>query len=325
MNMATILITIMWVYVAVYLVIMVRDTVKHRGEAVKMEKGNFRYNILISFVANFFDTLGIGSFAIATSAWKFKRSMSDDLIPGTLNTAFAIPMCIEATIFMKKVDVAPLTLVLMIGASMVGSVVGARIVSHLDIKKIRFGMGIALLAVAAITLCKINAIGPFGMIGTANGLTGMKLVIGVVASLILGGLMTIGIGFYAPCMALVLLLGMSADMAFPIMMGASAYLCLSSGITFMKEGKYERTSSLPMTIIGCVAVIIAGSIVTSLPLKALTYLVCAVMVICSVTFLKDSRKKKAGMSTQSEELSNQPSADDDKSMHQMAIGAEAVQ
>lgn len=114
--MAMILIAVMWVYIAVYLVIMIRDTVKHKDQSGKK---NLKYNILISFVANFFDTLGIGSFAIATSAWKFKRSMPDDLIPGTLNTAFAIPMCLEATIFLRKVDVAPLTLVTMIGASMV--------------------------------------------------------------------------------------------------------------------------------------------------------------------------------------------------------------
>ena len=287
MNIAIILITVMWVFIAVYLVIMVRDVISHKGE---LDKSHLKYNVVVSLIANFFDTLGIGSFAIATAAWKFKKSMSDDLIPGTLNAAFAIPMCLEATIFLKKVEVAPLTLVLMIGASMLGSVVGAKIVSKLDITKIRFAMGVALLVVVAITLCKINAIGPFGLIGTARGLFGIKLVIAVVVSLICGGLMTIGIGFYAPCMALVLILGMSADVAYPIMMGASGYMCLSCGITFIKEGKYQRTASLPMIISGCIGVAIAGTIVTNLPIKAITYMVCVVMVICSCMFFKDARK-----------------------------------
>lgn len=287
MNLASILITVMWVFIAVYLVIMIRDVISHKDE---LDKSNLKYNVLISLIANFFDTLGIGSFAIATAAWKFKGSMSDDLIPGTLNAAFAIPMCLEATIFLKKVEVDPLTLILMIGASMLGSVVGAKIVSGLDIAKIRAFMGAALLIVAVITLCKINAIGPFGLVGTARGLSGAKLVIAVIVSLIFGGLMTIGIGFYAPCMALVLLLGMSADVAYPIMMGASGYMCLSCGITFIKEGKYQRTASLPMIISGCIGVAIAGTIVVNLPIKVITYLVCVVMVVCSCTFFKDARK-----------------------------------
>ena len=82
------------------------------------------YNAFVSMVANFFDTLGIGSYAIATSAWKFNKAMPDDLIPGTLNVAFGVPICVEATITMTKIDVEPLTLVLMIGSAIIGSVSG---------------------------------------------------------------------------------------------------------------------------------------------------------------------------------------------------------
>mgnify|MGYP000352730192 FL=1 len=161
----------------------------------------------------------------------------------------------------------------------------------MDIMKIRVVMGVALLIVAAITLCKINGVGPFGLIGTARGLTGALLVIGVIANFILGVLMTAGIGLYAPCMALVLLLGMSADVAFPIMMGSCAFLCPACGITFIKEGKYQRAMTIPMIITGSIGVLIAGFIVTSLPLTLLTYLVCVVMVICAILFFHDARKQ----------------------------------
>ena len=103
--------------------------------------------------------------------------------------------------------------------------------------------------------------------------------------------MTAGIGLYAPCMALVLLLGMSADIAFPVMMGSCAYLMPSAGITFVKEGKYDRASAIPMLILGVIGVLIAGFIVTSLPLTLLTYLVCIVMVICALMFFHDARKQ----------------------------------
>ena len=288
MSAATILLIIMWLFAAVFFVVLAKDVMAHKDE---LDRSKMGYNSLISAIANFFDTLGIGSYAIATSAWKFNKSISDDLIPGTLNVAFGIPICVEATITMTRIDVDPLTLVLMIASAIVGSIIGAKIISKMDIMKIRVVMGVALLIVAAITLCKINGVGPFGLIGTARGLTGALLVIGVIANFILGVLMTAGIGLYAPCMALVLLLGMSADVAFPIMMGSCAFLCPACGITFIKEGKYQRAMTIPMIITGSIGVLIAGFIVTSLPLTLLTYLVCVVMVICALLFFHDARKQ----------------------------------
>ncbi len=288
MSAATILLIIMWVFAAVFFVVLVKDVVAHKDE---LDKSKMGYNVIVSMIANFFDTLGIGSYAIATSAWKFNKAVDDDLIPGTLNVAFGIPICVEATIFIQRIDMDPLTLVLMIAASIVGSVIGARIISRLDIMKIRVVMGVALILVAAITLCKINEVGPFGILGTARGLTGGLLAVGVIANFILGILMTAGIGLYAPCMAIVLLLGMSADVAFPVMMGSCAYLCPACGITFIKEGKYNRASTIPMIISGAIGVLIAGFIVTALPLTVLTYLVCVVMVICAVMFFHDAKKR----------------------------------
>ncbi len=288
MSASTILLIIMWAFAAVFFVVLAKDVIAHKNE---LDKSKMGYNVLVSAVANFFDTLGIGSYAIATSAWKFNKAVSDDLIPGTLNVAFGIPICVEATITMTRIDVDPLTLVLMIAAAIIGSVIGAKLISKMDIMKIRVVMGVALLIVAAITLCKINAIGPFGMIGTARGLSGAMLAIGVIANFILGVLMTAGIGLYAPCMALVLLLGMSADVAFPIMMGSCAFLCPACGITFIKEGKYQRAATIPMIISGSIGVLIAGFIVTSLPLTLLTYLVCVVMIICALLFFHDARSQ----------------------------------
>lgn len=291
MSIATILLVVLWAYTVFFLVILIKDIFKHKGESKTENIVTVIINSIISLIANFFDTLGIGSFAIATSAWKFTNSISDDLIPGTLNVVFAVPVITEATIFIQRIDMDPLTLVLMIVSSAIGATIGAKIMSKLDIMKIRLVLGIALIIVAIITICKINAIGPFGIIGSARGLTGGMLVVGVVVNFFLGALMTAGIGLYAPCMALVLLLGMSADIAFPVMMGSCAYLMPSAGITFVKEGKYDRGAAIPMLILGVIGVLIAGFIVTSLPLTLLTYLVCVVMIICALMFFNDARKQ----------------------------------
>ena len=66
--------------------------------------------IAIGFVTNFFDTLGIGSFATTTSLFKFLRFVPDERIPGTLNVGHALPTIVEAAIFIVIVAVEPPTL-----------------------------------------------------------------------------------------------------------------------------------------------------------------------------------------------------------------------
>lgn len=289
MKPVSILLLGLCIYAAIFFVILLKDIFTHRKN---LPKGKTTQNILISLFANFFDTLGIGSFAIATTAWKFTKSNSDELIPGTLNVAFTIPTVTEAVIFIRKIEMDIPTLVLMIAAAVIGAAAGARIISRFSITKIRMIMGFSLLFVAAVTLCKINAIGPFGIIGTAKRLDGKLLVCGIIGNLFLGSLMPAGIGLYAPCMALVLFLGMSAEAAFPVMMGSCGFLMPSAGITFIKEGKYHRAAVIPMSLAGVAGVLAANSFIAALPLTLLTYLACAVMIICSATFFHDAWKNR---------------------------------
>ena len=97
--------------------------------------------------------------------------------------------------------------------------------------------------------CKLMEVGPFGAAGTATGLTGIKLVLGIVINFFLGALMTIGVGLYAPCMAMIGALGMNIKSAFPIMMGSCAFLMPSCGIKFIKEGKYDRKASVMLVVL----------------------------------------------------------------------------
>lgn len=287
MSIAKILVWVLIIWTAVFGVYYVKDVLKHKEDFKDVK---YIPTIIIGVLANFFDTLGIGSYATSTTAFKFTKSCPDELIPGTLNVAYAIPVVVEAVVFIQKVTVDPLTLVLMIGSAILGAVIGASVVSKWDLKKVRIALGAALIALAIVMVCKLLGVGPFGIVGTATSLTGVKLVIGVVANFVLGALMIVGLGLYAPCMALVLLLGMSADVAFPIMMGSCAFLMPSAGIKFVKEGKYNRASSLVLTVTGVIGVLIACFIITSLPLTVLTWIVTAVMIICAVIFFKDAAK-----------------------------------
>jgi uncharacterized membrane protein YfcA len=244
----------------------------------------------IGFVTNLFDTLGIGSFATTTSFYKFTKMVDDRVIPGTLNVGHCLPVIVQALIFITVVEVAPLTLASMMVAATLGAVIGAGVVAKMPVNKIRIGLGAALLLVAVAMLAGILKIMPSG--GEAFGLAGWKFVIAVAVVFILGALQTIGIGLYAPCMALVYALGMHPRAAYPIMMGACALLMPWCSLRFIKEASYDPKAAFGLTILGVVGVLIAAYIVKSLPLAVLKWVVVVVILYTSVMMFRSVKKKK---------------------------------
>ena len=241
------------------------------------------------FITNFFDTLGIGSFAQQTAIFKFFKLVDDRLIPGTMNVGNTIATVTQAFIFMTSVKVDPITLVSMSTAAPIGALLGAGVVAKMSRRKIQIGMGTGLLVVALIILAGLLNLMPLG--GEAIGLNGWKLVLVIVMSLIFGALQTIGVGFYAPCMAMVYALGMHPATAFPIMMTATAMLMAAGGARFVKENAYDRKAAIALTVAGIVGVFIAAFIVKSLPLIVLKWVVCVVVLYTSVWMFISARQK----------------------------------
>ncbi|WP_434798542.1 sulfite exporter TauE/SafE family protein [Terrisporobacter vanillatitrophus] len=243
----------------------------------------------LGFVSNFFDTLGIGSFAIIVAANKFfKVGIKDRELPGFLNVGCCLPVMCEAFIFTTVIEVDPLTLFSMLIAAAVGSYIGAGIIAKMDESKIQLIMGLALLATAVLMFCSKMGYMPGG--GDAIGLSGVKLVIGVVGNAVLGALMTAGVGLFAPCMALTYFLGLSPQVTFPIMMGSCAMLQPVSSVKFIKEGAYPRKSSLILGLSGAVGVFIAAFIVKSLPIDTLKWVVMAVLVYTGASMIAGAMK-----------------------------------
>lgn len=275
----------------IFLFFLVKDYAQAKKEN-KLEKDASVGKIsAVSFLTQFFDTLGIGSFAPMTSSFRILKLVDDRVIPGTLNAAATIPVIMEAIIFIQAVKVEPITLIGMLGSALLGAVVGAGIVAKLEKKMIQIVMSIALFIVAFIMIAGQMNWMPVG--GEALGLTGTKLVIGIVANFILGALMMAGVGLYAPCMALVYLLGLSPTVAFPIMMGSCALLMPWGSIRFIKEGAYNRKVTMWFLIPGIIGVAIAAFLVKSMPLYWLKWLVTAVLVYTATTLFLDFKKAKA--------------------------------
>jgi uncharacterized membrane protein YfcA len=247
----------------------------------------------LGFVANFFDTLGIGSFA-STTAWvKFRHLIGDELIPGTLNVGHALPTITQAIIFTTAIAVAPLTLVSMVAAAVAGGYLGAGLVAKLPRRSIQLGMGVALLVAAALFVMKIVGWLPAG--GNALGLSGGVLVFAVVVNFCLGALMQLGIGLYAPCLMLVSLLGMNPIAAFPIMMASCACLMPVGSLKFIRERKYDRRLGVGLAIGGIPGVFLAAFVVKSLPLQWLYWLVVVVVLYAAILMLQSAMRPQPSL------------------------------
>lgn len=245
----------------------------------------------VGFGTNFFDTLGIGSFAPTTALYRLFHMVPDERIPGTLNVGHALNAVVQTFVFTTLIAVDFRTLVTLIGASVLGAWLGAGVVAHWPRRRIQFGMGIALL-VAAVLFTLTN-LGVVAGGGTAIGLSGTKLVIGAVGNFCLGALMTLGIGLYGPCMIMVSLLGMNPAVAFPIMMGSCAFLMVVAAIRFLRAGAYRQRPALGLTLAGIPAVLLAAFIVKQLPLTMLRWLVVVVVLYTGVTMLTAALRRPA--------------------------------
>jgi len=240
--------------------------------------------VLVSAVANFFDTLGIGNFATTTPYLKFRRlTENDGLIPATMMVGYALPTVAEAFIFTNAVKVDPVLLCTSIGVCVLGAIVGVYVAARLPVNPIRIIMGIGLLVAAAgFTLSNLGLMPPGG---TATSLPPMAFAIVVAASFAFGILVNLGVGNFAPTLVLVSLLGMDPRAAFPIMMGSGALLVLVAGLRIIRTRPLNLPLVLGMSLGGIPAVLVAALIVKSLPITQLRWGVGAVVTYSAAVML----------------------------------------
>jgi uncharacterized membrane protein YfcA len=254
-----------------------------------MRRGELRPNleaIGLGAVTNFFDTLGIGSFAPSTAWIKLRKLVPDSFIPATLNVGHALPTIAEALVFINLVKVDPKLLVACILAAVIGGVVGAPIVVRLPVRVIQGVVGVAMLIAAGLyAMTNLNLM-PGG--GAALSLDPTLFAVAVAAYFVLGALMTAGIGLYAPSLIMLSLMGMDPKAAFPVMMGACAFLMPVSGFGFIRARRIDLRIVLGIALGGVPAVLLAALVVKSLPLVALRWGVVVVVLYAAFVLLRTS-------------------------------------
>lgn len=263
-----------------------------RSAAIRRQLRPSGEAVALGAVTNFFDTLGIGSFAPTTAWLKLRCIVPDSFLPATLNSGHALPTIAQALIFINLVRVDPPLLAACIAAAVVGAMVGAPIVVRMQVRVVQGAVGFALLVAALLyALANLGCL-PAG--GEALSLPWGLFAVAVAVHLLLGALMTFGIGLYAPSLILLSLLGLNPTAAFPIMMGACAFLMPTCGMRFVRSERVDLRVVLGLAIGGVPAVIVAAYVVKSLPLEALRWGVVVVVIYAAALLLHSAWRSAPG-------------------------------
>lgn len=252
----------------------------------------FGLGMLIGFITDFGDTLGIGSFATTTAAFRATHYIDDDRqLPGTLNAMHAIPVMIEALFFITAVKVELSTLLPMTTAAVVGAYVGTHVTKNWHAPTVQRVMSAALFIAVVIMIVRMITNPGADNALTVHGLHGWWLVLGIVFNLGVGILMTMGLGNYAPELIFFSLMGVNPAIAFPVMMLDAALIMPTTGWNVIKMDRISWRGFAGVTIGGIFGVIVAAKFFTSMDVQLLKLLIIVVSLWTAFGLFRDSFKQ----------------------------------
>ncbi len=242
--------------------------------------------VVLGAITNFFDTLGIGSFAPTTAWFKFRKLVPDRLIPPTMLVGHGLPTMAESVIFLilLGVMVDPVLLVGCTISVLMGGLLGAPLVAKTRVWVIQSVVAIALLIGAAVYALTNLHMMPGG--GTAGGLPLGLTIVAIAANFVFGILLNFGVGNYAPTLVMFSLMGMDPRLVFPIMAGGASLTVAGAGARHIAIGQIDLRIALGITLGGIPAVLVAAFIVKSMPLETLRWLVFVVVLYAAAVMAR---------------------------------------
>lgn len=261
----------------------------------QIKKAGFKWRqggikaFIIGFITDFGDTIGVGSFATTTAAFKVTNFLDDDRnLPGTMNAVHAVPTMFEALFFLTAVKIDWPTFVVMTIASVFGALIGPRLTAGWDAQKIRGVLAWMLILAALVMLYNIFFL-PIPAMGK-NALIGWQLWLGFGFNFLLGILMTLGLGNYTPELIFFSLMGMNPLVAYPVMMMNSAVVMTTAATGFIKT-KRIQWRGLGMIVLGGIAgVVVAATLVRNINVSVLRYGIVILSLWTAYSLWKESRQ-----------------------------------
>lgn len=253
----------------------------------------------LGVVVNFFDTLGIGSFAPTTAWFKFRRLVPDRLIPPTMVVGLTPPAMAQSIIFLILLGVLvdPLLLFGCAMATLVGGIVGAPLVAKARVWIVQLTVAIGLMLAATAYAMTNLQLFPGG--GSASGLPIGLTMVAILASFGFGILANFGVGNYAPTLVMLSLMGMDPRLCFPIMAAGGSLMGAGASVRHIAIGQVDLRIVLGLAIGGIPAVLVAALIVKEMPIEILRWLVFVVVVYTSAIMFRAAsigrREEKEGV------------------------------
>lgn len=249
---------------------------------------------LLGAVTNFFDTLGIGSFAPTMAWFKFRRLVPDRLIPSTMLVGHTPPAMAQAVIFLilLGVQVDPVLLLGCVVAVLTGALVGAPIAVKSRVWVVQFVVAIALILAASLYAMTNLHMMPAG--GTANSLPLPLMIVAIAANFVFGALLNFGIGNYAPTLVMLSLMGMDPRLCFPIMAAGAGLAGMGASVRYINLGEIDLRIVTGIALGGIPAVLIAAFIVKNMPVDMLRWLVIVVVVYAAIVMIRSAIEGRRG-------------------------------
>ena len=242
--------------------------------------------VAVGAVTNFFDTLGIGSFA-PTMAWlKLRNLIADRLIPCTMLVGHTLPTLTQALIFLVLLgmQVEPVLLVGCCVALLAGALIGSHLVMKTRVWMVQLIVAIGLSVAASLYAMTNLHMMPGG--GTAGALPLWLTIASIGANFVFGVLLNYGIGNYAPSLVMFSLMGMDPRLAFPIMAGGAALAACGASVRHIRIGEIDLRIVLGLTLGGIPAVLLAAFVVKTMPIEMLRWLVIVVVLYTAIVMLR---------------------------------------
>lgn len=241
--------------------------------------------LALGAVTNFFDTLGIGSFA-PTMAWlRFRGLAADRAIPPTMFIGHGLPSILKALIFLALLGTAvnPWLLAGCVLAMFTGVTLGVRLVKRASLRVVRGGIAVALLIAGGFYAATNLGALPSG--GTAATLPPVLMALALVGFLGMGVLINFGVGHYAPALVMFGLMGMDLRFAFPIMAAAGVLGMSAMALPYLADRTIDLRVVAGLAFGGVPAVLVAAFLVRSLPVVTLRWLVVAIVLHAAIILL----------------------------------------
>jgi uncharacterized membrane protein YfcA len=244
--------------------------------------------VIVGAITNFFDTLGIGSFAPTMAWFKLRRLVPDRLIPCTMLVGHGLPTLTQAIIFLVLLGVLvdPVLLAGCFLAVLMGGLLGAPLVARTRVWILQLVVGCALILAAALYTMTNLGLMPGG--GTASSLPLVLTIVAIIANFVFGVLLNFGIGNYAPTLVMLSLMGLDPRLSFPIMAGGAAMAVAGAGARHITMGEIDLRLASGIALGGIPAVFVAAFIVKSMPLEILRWMVIVVVLYAALMMLRSA-------------------------------------